>query len=208
MKIKTIFLSLILCTTFSANAQFNIGPEAGLVYSTYSNADNIFSTFQDDFGYALGFSAQQQWNSRWIAAMDLHFFQQRLRAGSTLSPIKLRNNYLRLAPQVELKLLSWLNVGAGFYGHILLNQRFKNPSTDTFQTLDSEANIFDNIDYGLVGGLRFNFNNFYVRTSVNQNLNSISFYLTDINGMSLTTLKTRATNFVLGVGYLLPIRKV
>ncbi len=207
MKIKTLFLSIILCLAFSAHAQFSIGAETALAYTNFTKSNSSSSEFHGDLGLALGLRVQQQWNASWTTFFNLQFFQQRFGVGGNISQVKLRNNYLSLSPQVELKLLSWLHINTGVYGNILLNQRFKNPSDESFQTIRPAFKIFDDIDYGWTGGLRFSMDNFYLRTSFHQNFNSISINFTDINGTPITQLKERATSFVLGVGYLIQIKK-
>ncbi len=179
MKKYLFILGLFLCFSVALDAQLKLDFEAGSNFSK-SIFESYFEFINNDqvdlkFGYYVGLVPRLKINERWNFTTILQFSQEGFKLSD--QDYQHRYRYIRLIPELELKIIErfFLNGGVNF-GYMLDQNYFR----DGESIRPDKIRWIEDVDYGLIIGAKYNFNRF---------LFSARYYLGIMDITDTTTLR-------------------
>jgi len=159
--VATLIIMLLILFTTDAQAQ-QVRPRAGIKGGL--NVSNFYSEDITDkdarLGFHVGLYGQLFSSEAFALQPELHYStrgMEVIRDGAIDQKTRFNLNYLDVPVVAVFKLGRAVELHAGAYGSYLLAANIKSEGDlgDTFDQLDRDN--FNNFDYGLTGGLGFNF---------------------------------------------------
>jgi hypothetical protein len=207
MKRRTLFFLLALSSLQPLWAQFSLGLEGGLNWSTvqYSGISGVDSKYSP--GFWAGVSPRYSFDETISIITDINYSQigHQIENEPDIENSRFRDTYWQVSPQLEYKIFDFLGVAAGFYAGFKIDEEQKMPGEDWLST--KEFDLIKNEDYGLLLAVRSYYKGFFLKLAYEHGLQNINnVVITDENGQ-LIDAKTFNRNIQVGVGYLIPIEK-
>lgn len=202
--ISLIVFGFALISFFSLEAQSGFGFSAGINYSTFKNTGVlIFGETGPEAGPVIGVFYRGELGKKWALLPEVQYSSKGFSFdnGVTDEFSRLKVIYLDLLPQVEFRPANFLGIIAGVNLGYKLNEKLKSPGEDW---ADPFSEFKNDLDFGALFGLRFNFNRVNLKIHYNHGiLNSADSVFTDANGTLLGSLTQYNQNLQLSAGYLL-----
>lgn len=185
---------ILLFFVLSASAQFQLAPVAGMNISKihYSNKANTEISYHNINGLMVGLNAKYAPAGKFNAQLEGAFSQKGFEATETymtgldpskLNRITLRINYLDFMALGEYSINNIMNLNFGGNFGIPME-------------------LYDGLDIGLIGGLKFYIGQFFVRTIYQYGINPMdTVLLTNENGQPTGEANIHNRTFQIALGY-------
>ncbi len=160
---------------------------------------------EPEYGYFAGVSARQPISKRFAAKMDVQYAVKGYGVKDAYAtPFSLehyRLSSLDIAPQVEYKVFKNIYFSLGGYGGIRLEERIKYPKQD-WKKLDPDfLKLSEDVDWGLVTGLRVEFGRFSALVKYQHGLTpAIKLELQDYSGIIISDGRQYHRTVEIGLG--------
>ncbi len=209
MKKMILFCLMALFSYQSLSAQFGLDVSTGINvhFHSYENL-NIAHETDRSSGFYFGVRPKYRFNENLNVGLAVQYspkggaFNTPVLEAQTIYKIE----YLDFIPSMEYRLLPFFSVGTGLNVGFRLNEKFKTGVND-WDDIEG-AEITKSMDVGLVGNVKFNIKNVFLRLSYNHGLTNINdLEFTDVNGEVMEDVEQYNRNFQVGLGYTFDFQK-
>ena len=203
---KNLIASFALAILFIqvSSAQKFVGVTAGANVSTlYLNNLPIIPELSPIANYYVGLTGKISLPSKLAIITDVQFSQKGYQEKdqdetNSLTATGLRLAYIDIIPQLEFRPIPHFAMTIG--GNVGIKVKEEVKIADKWED-SSDLELTNNVDFGLLGGLRLYLGDFFVKTSYQLGLSQVfNVDFTDANGDALDVTTNNRT-FQVGVGY-------
>lgn len=201
MKKQSIILSVFLCFSLQLFAQIGLDLEFGSNFSTSKFNYEYFEDFEDEVeignrvGFYIGITPRVDIFDRLAVSASIQYSEEGLEYTDIDNIYKYQ--YIRLIPELELKIIEGLKILGGVNLGYLLDEEIKVEE----EWFDPVIKITDDIDFGVTFGAKYRINRFLFSARYNLGIRDIGeLSFTDIDGNDLGNLEQQNRTLQLGVG--------
>jgi opacity protein-like surface antigen len=207
---KSFFLGMTLSLVFicNAGAQFSLLVEGGANYGKTKifNEDlgNLISN-DEAVGYFFSVVPKYQLTNLFKVNLELQYSLEGYESMNFGPPAIADLHYIRVIPELELKILGPLSVFAGInIGYLAVENIV---SKDNQASLNNAVKFSKDVDFGILSGLNVNIVGFNFSLKYNYGLRDINnFNWTDHDGWIIDAITTKNRFLQVGVGYLIDFK--
>lgn len=205
MYIKILFVIIAEMLALSVFGQYKLGIGTGVNYSYAEKPDYKILKMEGGVGYYFSLSNNFEINRKWSIVIETQYILQRYvfkdyyYYAPESRPMHIKENYIRLNPQLEFKPVSKLSFLLGTDGAISISEK---QQTYDQVYVKSVKKLLKNYDFGISAGIRYYVDNFFFSGKYTHGIKDItSIGFLDINDGHEINKHQKSRLLQFGIGY-------